>query len=190
MNAAQIVDQVFCRFVGEVDTGRHGRPSDGLPGRRRFQKIDPVPRVEIVGEEREVRVELGDEILSHRKQRPTTSVCQCLAEIADESLLLLPVGWIKGENLFELVEDEAGVAIREFFAEPAKVFVQTDRSELGGIEVFFGGSGLLERGEDAEAIAIGPSTFHGWRRFVANPDGWEYLELEFPELGVEAGLDQ
>ena len=190
LDAAQIIDQVLGRLLGEVHTERRRRPSDGLLRRGRIQKLDPVPRDELVGEEREVGVELGNEILPHREQCPATSVSQRFADLAKERLLLVPVGWIQGEHFLELVEDEAGIAIGVGVVEPAEILIQTDRGEFGGVELFFGGPRLLERGEDAEAIAIGPCTFARRRRVVANSNGREHLELELFEFGAEAGFHE
>ena len=173
-HAAQVVDQAGGGLRREVDTGVLGRaPRRGL---RRLgpEQVESVAEAQPLGDEGEVGVELGDEVLSHREQRPPPAVAQGDAEGLQELGLLVEVGGVEGEQLLELVEEQARVEPRwQVGAEPLEVGLEVDGGQLGVAQPLPGRPSFLQGQDRAQHVAVGDGAVDRCRGLVADADGWQ-----------------
>ena len=190
LDPSKVLDDLLRRRRRELDTFRRRRPGDGLHRRVRPQQVDAVSRLEMVGDQCQIRIELRDEVLTHREQRPPATVGEHPAQLDEELLFRVPVGGIEGEDFFELIEDQTWILVGRLRVEPADVVVEVHPGQVGGIHLLLGRPGLLQRGHHAEDVAVGFGLVAGARRFVANANRREHLELSLLQLWAEPGLDE
>ena len=103
----EVVDESSCGFGAERSAVLLGRTPHRRLGSFDSEEVEAVAGTEPLRHQREVRIELRDEVLAHREQRPPTPVPQCDAELVEVRPLLVLVGRVEREQLLELVEDQA-----------------------------------------------------------------------------------
>src|SRR5215216_6975212 len=110
---AQVVNQLLGRGIRERDTDPHGWLLHGPQGGVAVEEVQAERDFQVGRNPARVAIQAADVLLPHREQRPSIMfpVSQGGTDLTEEGVLAVPVGWIDGQDLFELVEDEHLVAV-------------------------------------------------------------------------------
>src|SRR4029450_11842469 len=84
----------------------------GHLGGRRTEEVEPVPGRQSGRDRPEVGIELGDVVLSHGEEGPAAPVAQRDTELLQKGDPLVLAHGIEGEQLLELIEQQARIRTR------------------------------------------------------------------------------
>ncbi len=142
----QIAHQLPGGVLGELHTHLVGGQLHGGEGRAFVEEVEATPGGQPSREHLEVRVEVGDEVLAHRDNRPHTTVAEQCTELREERCLHGDVDGVESEHLFELIEHEAQLAVGVQIGEGRvrHVLGQRHRSQRGAPDAPVGRLDLVE----------------------------------------------
>ena len=139
----------------------------GGHGGTHAQQVEPVAGGETGGDELQVGLELRNAVLTHGEERPAPAVPEDLAQLREERRLRVVVDRVEREELLELVEDQAHVAVRLICGDDSVEVGREVGLSVGSTEV--GRSALFVQGEH-RAGQVAVRRARTGRDVVADPD--------------------